>query len=321
MDVVVIGELNPDLIFTGLDRPPTLGVEQLADGFELTLGSSSAIFAVALARLGPRVGMFARVGDDEFGRFCVAFLREQGVDTSHIIIDSRLKTGVTVSLSYPQDRLLVTYQGAMASLKASDLDWDYIKKARHLHVSSFYLQEGLRPDLAAVYQKAKTLGLSTSLDTGWDPKERWERDIERLWGAVDVFLPNEGEALKISGAEAVEGADGALARLSRVVPTVAIKLGAKGAVAAQGTRRVQRNGLSVPVVDTTGAGDSFNAGFVYAYLNGMDLEEALTWGNACGALSASKAGGTSGYGSIQEVRRFLKEQGIKGESIEAKVRR
>lgn len=307
MDVVVVGELNPDLIFTGLDRPPVLGVEQLASGFELTLGSSSAIFAVALARLGSRVGMISKVGDDNFGSFCVNFLREQGVDTSRIIVDKRLKTGVTVSLSYPQDRLLVTYQGTIAGLKLGDLDWGYIKEARHLHVSSFYLQEGLRPDFATIFRNGKNFGLSTSLDTGWDPGDRWEKDIENLWGAVDVFLPNEREALRISGAESV---DGALERLSRVIPVVAIKLGSKGCIARVGERTLHHLGFAIQVVDTTGAGDSFNAGFIYAYLNQMGLEEALLWGNACGALSASKAGGTSGYHAAAEVREFLRERCI-----------
>ncbi len=307
MNVVVVGELNPDLIFTGLDRPPALGVEQLASGFELTLGSSSAIFAVALARLGPRVGIVSKVGDDDFGRFCVEFLRKRGVDTSRVMVDRRFKTGVTVSLSYPQDRLLVTYQGAISGLKSGDLDWEYIREASHLHVSSFYLQEGLRPDFATIFRKARNFGLTTSLDTGWDPEERWGRDIEDLWGAVDVFLPNEREALRITGAGTVEGA---LERLSRVIPVVAIKRGARGCVARDGERTLHHPGFAIQAVDTTGAGDSFNAGFIYAYLNQMGLEEALLWGNACGALSASKAGGTSGYQDVAEVREFLRERGI-----------
>lgn len=306
MDVVVVGELNPDLIFTGLDQPPAIGVEQLASGFELTLGSSSSIFAVALARLGLRVGMISKVGDDDFGRFCVNFLREEGVDTSRIIVDKRLKTGVTVSLSYPQDRLLVTYQGTIAGLKLGDLDWGYVKEARHLHMSSFYLQEGLRPDFAVVFRNARNFGLTTSLDTGWDPRDRWGKDIENLWSVVDVFLPNEREALKISGAGTV---DGALERLSQAIPVVAIKLGSKGCIARAGERTRHHPGFAVQVVDTTGAGDSFNAGFLYAYLNRMGLEEATAWGNACGALSASKAGGASGYHGVGEVREFLRERG------------
>ncbi|MDI6871496.1 MAG: sugar kinase [Bacillota bacterium] len=302
LDVVVAGELNPDLILTGLDGLPVLGIEQLASGFTLTMGSSSAIFAVGLARLGLRVGLTGKVGDDQFGRYCVDFLHREGIDTSRVIVDPQISTGVTISLSYPEDRLLVTYQGSMACFTAEDLDWNYLRQARHFHTSAYYLQDGLRPDLPEVYRRAKNLGLSTSLDTGWDPRDRWGREIEEVWRSVDVFLPNEREVMKLAGAGTVEEA---LDRVARDVPVVAVKLGARGSVARVGGKLYRQPGFRIQAVDTTGAGDSFNAGFIYAHLNGFDVPEALVWGNACGALAASRAGGTGGFRNLAEVRRFL----------------
>ncbi|MGE5482521.1 MAG: carbohydrate kinase family protein [Bacteroidota bacterium] len=302
LDVVVAGELNPDLILTGLAGLPTLGVEHLASGFTFTMGSSSAIFAVGLARLGLSVGFIGRVGEDEFGRYCRDFLAREGIDTSQVRVDPGAATGVTISLSYPEDRLLVTFQGAMARLRGDDFDWEYLRRARHFHTSAYYLQDGLRPDLPGIYRRARDMGLTTSLDTGWDPRDRWGSDLEQVWPWVDVFMPNESEALRLSGAATVGEA---LGRLAGPVPLLAVKLGAKGAVARAGGRVFRHQGFRIRAVDTTGAGDSFDAGLIYAFLSGFGVEQALAWGNACGALAASQPGGTGGFRGLAEVRTFL----------------
>ncbi|MEW5866483.1 MAG: sugar kinase [Bacillota bacterium] len=305
MDVVVVGELNPDLIFTGLARSPRLGVEQLAQSFSFTLGGSGAICAVTLSKLGLQVGFAGKVGDDVFGASCVEFLSRYRVDTARITVDASIRTGVTVSLSYPRDRLLVTYPGSIGELQLSDLDLDYILRGSHLHLSSYYLQKKLRVDVPALFEAAKGRGLSISLDTGWDPTETWDDDISQALEHVDIFLPNEPELCRITRRPTWDEGLSAIGEWMSPAATVVVKLGPGGAVARQGEREVRVPPYSIVPVDTTGAGDSFDAGFIYGFLKGKDLLQALTFANACGALSASSVGGTGGFESLTDVERFM----------------
>ncbi len=136
LDVVAVGELNPDLILSGMDGPPRLGREILAQRCTFTLGSSTALCAANLAALGLSVGIVGKVGQDPFGDFVLGCLRQRGIDTSRVIRDASVRTGVTVSLAYPEDRAMVTFAGAMACLAAAEVDGEYVASARHLHVSS-----------------------------------------------------------------------------------------------------------------------------------------------------------------------------------------
>lgn len=226
-DVLVIGELNVDIILSGLPGLPGPGQEKIARKMVYTLGSSSAIFSHNLARLGAKVAFAGKVGDDSHGRYVVEALRSAGVDTSGIVVDPGTATGLTVSLSLPSDRALVTYPGAMERFASGDINPSLLERARHLHVSSYYLQPALRPDLPALLRSAKGLGLTTSLDPGHDPADRWD-GIWDLLPQVDVFLPNEEEALRITGCDGLETAG---ARLAQRAGMVVIKRGMDGAVA------------------------------------------------------------------------------------------
>ena len=169
-DVLAVGELNPDLVLADIQaKEPRLGTEQEVGSFTTTLGSSTAICTVRLSRLGLKTALVAAVGDDEYGKFCIATLERERVATRHIVVDARLQTGVTVSLSYPKDRLLATFPGSMRALTAETVSDELLTRARHLHVASFFLQTALQPGLAHLFERAKARGLSTSLDTGWDP--------------------------------------------------------------------------------------------------------------------------------------------------------
>lgn len=306
--VLVVGELNLDLIVCGLPGLPTLGQEILATDMRLVLGSSSAICAAGLARLGAQVDFLGKVGDDPYGRLVTESLQRLGVATDFVIRDPSVQTGLTISLTFPQDRALITYPGCIAALRAEEIDPSILRPFGHLHVGSYYLQEGLRPGLADLFDQAHGAGLSVSLDTGHDPAGDWDR--ARLTGVldrVDIFLPNETEAQAISGQKETEPALRALARHAR---QVVVKCGACGAFSLQEGRLVHSPGFPVRVVDTTGAGDSFDAGFLFAYVvQEMPLPEALRVANACGALSATGLGGTAAQPTLAEVRAFLEEQG------------
>ncbi len=304
--ILVIGELNVDLIVSGLPSLPVLGQELLCDDFRMTLGSSSAICASWLAALGATVDFWGKVGCDPYGEFVVSELERRGIGTKGIIYDPDIHTGVTVSLTYPHDRALFTYLGSIAALRLGDLDLSLLAQHDHLHSASVFLQKKLRPGLPALYQAAKEAGLTTSLDSGWDPEERWERDIFSVLPFVDFFVPNEVEALHFTAASTVEEA---ATELNRYAGTVVVKLGKKGALARSGGQAWQVPGFEVEVMDTTGAGDAFNAGFLYAHIvEGRPIPDALRFANACGAIAITTVGGTTAPPSAAQVDAFIKER-------------
>ena len=233
-DVTVVGELNLDLILYGL--PPHLEPERevMADGLALTLGSSSAIFAHNLAVLGSKVGFISRIGEDPLGEIALARLAAGRVDVSQVRrVAGPTTTGLTVILPRTGCRNILTYPGTMNEMCFEDLNLDYLAGAKHFHLSSFFLHRALRPRIAELFRLMKLRGLSTSLDTNDDPEDRWDADLLEVLKFVDVFLPNEREAKKITRAENL---DAAVAMLRQRVPVLAIKLGAQGAMACGADR-------------------------------------------------------------------------------------
>ncbi len=301
-DLVVVGEINPDLILRG-DVTPAFGqVEQTVEDATLTIGSSSAIFACGAARLGLRVAFVGKIGDDVFGRFMQQQLAERGVDVAGIVVDPTIRTGLSVILSRGVDRAILTYCGSIAALRYAEIDLRLLDQARHLHVGAYFMLDALRPDAPKLFAEAHHRGLTISLDTNYDPTERWDGGLHEVLGYVDVFLPNETELCAIAVAK---DADTALERLAQRVPTIAVKRGSKGGAACQNGQIVSANALPVGVVDTTGAGDTFDAGFIYGYLNGWDLARALRLACACGSLSTRAAGGTAAQPTLAEAEGAL----------------
>jgi sugar/nucleoside kinase (ribokinase family) len=300
-DILVAGEINPDLILSG-DVVPAFGqVEKLVDSAALTVGSSSVIFACGAARLGLKVAFVGVCGADIFGRFMLDEMSKRGVDVSAVRVDPDRQTGLTVILNKGNDRAMLTHTGTIADLRADAVTDDLLRQSRHLHIASYFLQTALQPDLPDLFRRARTLGLTTSLDTNWDPSGRWIGVLELL-SLADIFLPNENEAIAISQART----DGqALKRLAQHTGTVAMKRGAQGALACHGEETASVCALSGNVVDTVGAGDTFDAGFVYGFLNGWSLEKALWLAAVCGSLSTRAAGGTAAQPTIEEAMQHV----------------
>jgi len=300
-DILVAGEINPDLILTGDVAPAFNQVEKLIDTAALTIGSSSAIFACGAARLGLKVAFIGVCGDDTFGRFMIDEMQKRGVDVSNVIIRSDGQTGLSVILNQGVDRAILTHPGLMAALQASDISDNLLRQSRHLHVASYFLQTNLQHDLPHLFQRARSLGLTTSLDTNYDPSETWT-GFDKLLSVTNVFLPNEKEALSLTGESNV---DLAADRLGSRVEALGVKLGADGALGLRNRQSVRVASIPVNVVDTVGAGDSFDAGFLYGWLNQWPLERSLRLACVCGALSTQQAGGTDGQPTLDEAMKHV----------------
>lgn len=297
-DLLVIGEINPDLILAGDDVKPAFGqTEKLVKEASLTIGSSSAIMANSAARLGLRTAIVGLVGDDLFGRFMVSALTQRGIDTSHVVVDDTQRTGFSVILTQGTDRAILTYLGAIDALKAEHVPDKLLRAARHVHVGSYFLQRALQPGLPALFRRAQEWGVSTSLDTNWDPSANWG-DLDEVLAYTSLFLPNEAEACSLTGEQEPLAA---LAALAERVLLVAVKLGQQGAIARRGAEVVRAQALPVAVVDTVGAGDSFDAGFIYGHLHEWPLARSLRLATVCGSLSTLARGGTAAQPTLAEA--------------------
>ena len=299
--VLVIGELNVDIVLSGLASPPVLGSEVLAGEMHMVLGSASAIFACGIRRLGHPVGFVSKAGDDHFGRFCREALRDMGVSTEGLLLSSR-PTGVTIVLSTREDRALITHLGAIADLGYEDLPQNTFQTYRHLHLTSYFLQERLRPDFPRLMREAKAAGLTVSFDPNSDPAQAWSPEVWEVMRIPDVVFVNESEAQALTGMADIHAA---LAVLAERTTCAVVKQGSRGAIAVRGAEQVHVAGFRVDAVDTTGAGDSFAAGFVHGLLTQRSLRDCLLLANATGALSTTGVGGTAAQPSSGELAAFL----------------
>ncbi|MYE27474.1 MAG: sugar kinase [Chloroflexi bacterium] len=292
-DIIVFGDTCVDLILRDDDVAPHFGqVEKTVAGYDLVMGGSCCIFATQAAKLGLRVAILGRVGADYFGKLIVDTLDAAGVDTRFIEVLDDLRTGITVHLVQGDDRAMLTHMGSLNTLTVDDVSDELLASARHLHYGSLYLQTGLLPHWIDILERAKRLGLTVSLDTNWDPDERWDHDLERAYPFIDVLLPNEQEALFLSG----ENSYGeAIANLRRRAPLLVVKRDIAGAVAWQGEQEFAQSVFEANEGgDGIGAGDSFDAGFLAGWLNELPLASCLTIACECGRGVAGGVGGLAG---------------------------
>ena len=300
--VLVVGEINVDLVLQGYHEFPSPGKEVLVDDFSMVLGSASAICAMGLARLGDPVAFLGKVGDDPWGRFCTDAMRERRIDVSRVVVDPTIKTGVTVAITSPSDRALVSFLGSISALRGADVPATVFPSFDHLHISSYFMQERLRPAIRGLFAEARRLGLTTSLDPGFDPSQTWGHDLRDTLQEVDVFFPNEVELQGLCGTDDPEEG---VRRLQNGRTWVVAKLGARGALTLDEDRVIRSPAPAVATLDTTGAGDSFDAGFLHAWVRGEPVLSCLRLGGACGALSTLGLGGTARQPSLEEALAFL----------------
>ncbi|MFC8003450.1 carbohydrate kinase family protein [Streptomyces olivaceus] len=301
-DLLVVGDANPDVVLGPLDAPLAFGQrEQLVPDGALTLGGSAAIMACGAARLGLRVAFAGRVGDDDAGRYIRASLDSHGVDTGALHTDPRLPTPLTVVLTQGEDRAIVTAPGTLPATTAEDVPAGLLASVRHVHAASYFLLPALAASLPELLATARAHGATTSLDTNDDPSGRWDPPgLDAVLAHTDYLLPNAAEARRLAGLDGADLVESAAALAGRG-PTVVVKNGAEGALCHDGGTLVTTPGIPARPVDTVGAGDSFDAGFVAALLAGLALPEALELAAVCGALSTRAHGGTTAQPTWDEA--------------------
>ncbi|MFI0238016.1 carbohydrate kinase family protein [Streptomyces sp. NPDC016845] len=307
-DLLVIGDANPDVIVGPLTEPLAFDQrEQLVDTGSLTLGGSAAIMACGAARLGLKVAFAGRVGDDDAGHYVRDTLAGHGVDTGALHLDPALPTPMTVVLTQYEDRAVLTSPGTLTTTSGADVPAGLIAAARHVHSASYFLQPRLAADLPDLFRTARSHGATTSLDTQDDPSGTWT-GLDAVLAGTDILLPNAAEARRLAGPQArtPEEAAGLLAARG---PLTVVKNGADGALCHDGRQLLSVPALPVRPKDTVGAGDSFDAGFVAATLDGLPLLEALRFAAACGALSTRAHGGTPAQPTRDEALSHLTRTG------------
>lgn len=306
-DVIAIGELNVDVILNHIDGKPEVGKEKFAKEMNLTLGSSTAIFAANIACLGSKTGFVGMIGRDIFGNLIESSLSSKGVDTSMLIRSDKHSSGATICLNYQEDRANITYQGAMDFMAFDDIDKSLFSKTKHIHLSSVFMQSGIKKDLIDILKTAQNNNVTTSLDTQWDPVEKWDMDYEKILPYVDVFLPNETELKFITKAGTLEEA---VDKIAPYIHICVVKRGRKGSLLLQKNQQPTHLDafLNNNVVDAIGAGDSFNAGFIHAFVKGDTAKNAQITGNLTGAINTTAAGGTGAFTSKEEVKDIARER-------------
>lgn len=299
-DIIALGELNVDLLLNKIGGFPEVGKEIFAKEMTLTLGSSTAIFAANAASLGAKVSFLGMIGNDDFGAFVKTSLENRGVDTSNLIEVSSAATGLTAILNYDEDRANVTYPGAMSIMGVKDIRPEAIAQAKHVHISSIFLQETLHRDIYEIVKLVKDNGATLSMDMQFDPEEKWDFDYKKILPLVDIFMPNIQELEALTRQDSLEKA---IAAVRPYINVLVVKMGSKGSmVVTRDGEKVLPAMLNSNVVDAIGAGDSFNSGFITAYVQGKDLDYCQHMGNLSGAINTTAAGGTGAFTSKQAIR-------------------
>ncbi len=305
-DVFVYGDVNIDLVVPGVERLPDPGTEVETPVMETFVGGGAALFALGLAKLGLKPVFQGSVGRDMYGVYIRNLFRELGVDDALLLDSEDKKTGISISFTTEKDRCFLTYRGTNEGLSLRHMDLSRLPEARHVHVTGY---EGAtnHAEYFDMLKKIRQIGgVTVSFDVGWDMTGVWYEGIFDLLPMIDVLFMNETECLHYTRCADVE--TGAR-KLAEKAGMAVIKLGKKGALAVKGGEEVALPTYNAKVVDTTGAGDSFNAGFVYGFLQGLSLTECVKCGNGCGSLSVTKLGGNTGFPFRKELEEFVSSAG------------
>jgi sugar/nucleoside kinase (ribokinase family) len=307
-DAVVIGDANIDLVVVGSGQVPESGQEVFVDNMMIHLGGGAALFSVSLAKLGLQVAFNGVLGDDANGHFIRNRFAEYGIDTRMIQTSQIHSTGISIAFNPETDRSFITYAGSNMELQVDKLDLNQISQGKHVHITGY---KGRRnhEQYVQLARSLKEKGITLSCDVGWDDSGEWDNSIFDFMRYFDVFLMNETEALHYTG---LENKEESLRYMSKYCNHVVVKLGASGAIAMKDGLLTRSTAYKVKAVDTTGAGDSFNAGYLYGFLSGKDAATSLRYGNACGALSVGAYGGSTSAPDLEQLNVFInqREEGL-----------
>jgi sugar/nucleoside kinase (ribokinase family) len=302
IDVLTIGDCCVDLILSGGDVVPEFHQKEKTVGnYLLEMGGSNTIFASQAAKLGLKTAVIGKIGDDAFGNLIIDRLADAGVIIDYLMKDPSLKTGITVHLATKDDRAMLTYTGTIDAMGIDDITPILLESARHFHIGSYFLMHEIRPHYPGIIKILKEHGATISLDTNWDPAEAWDNGLADILPLIDIFFPNENEAMGISNTSTL---DDAIEVLKDIVPILVVKRGKDGSSVHARGETYNATAIRVPVVDTIGAGDSFDAGFLYGFLNNLPLDECARIGCLCGSLKTREAGGVKGQPRLEEIEKY-----------------
>ncbi|MBA7474479.1 ATP-dependent 6-phosphofructokinase [subsurface metagenome] len=303
---LVIGDLNVDLVLNELKDFPELGKEIVAQNHFIDIGGSGGIFSAVLSELGINTYIISKIGSDFLGQFLISKLKDYGVNTDKLVIKESDETGITINLSYKKDKYQISSLNLVGSLSLNDIAFQNIKDIRHVHFSSYYIMKNLKADYVKLINNIKKNynNITISLDTNDDPEDRWGEEIYRILGNIDIFLANKKEALKITK-ESNTG--DALNRLNKEVKVVVIKLGSEGYIARDGENYYSGDQLSVNFKDSTGAGDNFDAGFIYGFINNYNIKKSLKIANIVGAKSVKYIGGVGNKEKFFGLKKLVRK--------------
>lgn len=301
MDVLSLGIFVVDVLGRPIDRFPEKGKLELFDQLEIHAGGCANNTAIALSRLGVSVGAMGKIGNDHFGDLVLQHLTENRVDTAGVQRDANANTSFTfVAIASDGERSFCHYIGANGELNEDDLNWDIIKTAKILHIAGALVMPKFDGQpMANVLQKAKTLGIITSLDTAWDATGKWLETLEPCLPFVDIFLPSLTEAEHLTGTSELREISKFLRNYG--INTIGIKMGERGSYVSTTEEELFVPAYSVNVVDATGAGDAYVAGFLAGTVKGWDLKATAELASATGAACVTAIGTTAGIQNLEET--------------------
>jgi ribokinase len=304
-DAFIYGDVNVDIVIPGVEHLPLPGQEDVVDIMNTYVGGGAVLFALGLGKLGLKPVFQGSIGDDCYGKFILEEFNKTNTDNSLLAVSKTNKTGISISFTNEKDRSFLTYRGTNSEIDLDAVSLTEVQKARHIHVTG-YAGSSNHEKYLKLFKRVKEMkGTTISLDVGWDETEEWYEGIYELFPYIDVLFMNETEAIHYSRKNSAEEA---AADISKHCNIAAIKLGKKGAMACRSGQFYKANSYKVTAVDTTGAGDSFNAGFIYGFLKDKDMQECLKYGNGCGALSVTQFGGNTGFPTEAELLKFILDQ-------------
>lgn len=310
LDLMCLGIFVADALAKPVTKIPEWRQLEVIEQVELHTGGCANNTATGAARLGLRVGVEGKIGTDGFGDFILKHLNHEGIDTKGIIRDSNVNTSFTFVMVAPDgERAFFHFVGANGHYSIEDVNFDLISKSKILHVAGSFVMPSIdgKPT-AELLKKSKQLGAVTCLDTVWNGEIDAHAVLKPSLPYLDYFLPSIDEARLITGQESPE--EVAAFFLDNGVGAVGLKMGAEGSYLANKDMEVYVPAFKVDVVDTSGAGDSWVAGFLTGICKGWDLEQSGRLGSAMGALCATSIGTTAGLRSFDETVEFMNNADI-----------
>ncbi|HVZ80943.1 MAG TPA: carbohydrate kinase family protein [bacterium] len=304
--VVCLGNVLVDVLVKPVDKLPPPGGLLSVDHVEMALGGCASNTALGLSKLGVPTFLWGKVGTDHFSRFALDVLNKGGVDTKGMMRDPQVSTSATVVLVDSRARRSFLHSvAANDHIHRSDLKLSNLSAFSHLHIGGYFLFPKLdgKP-MAQILSSAQQMGLTTSLDTAWDLKGRWMKALKPCLPHLDYFIPSEREVKMLLGY--TDPVKAAKAFLRMGAKCVVIKQGEKGSfLKRQDGLEIQVPAYKTKVVDTTGAGDVFCAGFIKGLSLKWDLVRCMKLGNAAGAAAVSELGATKGVQGFSSVIKMM----------------